>query len=576
MTTPVTQVDPVGLVDRLTRAFGRSYRPERLVGYSAERALCVAWDVILKRRVALRVHLLPDVAGRDWFLRESEVLARVDHPGFRRVYAAGVEQELAYRVSNWIEGESLAEATARAPRPIPDVMTLARDMLSAVEHAHGRGVIVRRIVPGAVLLNLAGRATIIDLRFSNACLDVVVAPDDKESVPFLAPEARGGRPGDPSSDVFALGALLYYATTGVPPALEPDRIVAPIVVRPVVPVAVNHVILRSLLGAPHERYLTAVEMLDDLQQYAGAWDEPSGEPPPLPPEPAKGDHEAAGRWERRLRRALGDDYELLSDLGTGGFGSVYRVRDLRLERQVALKVLHPELTIDPAGVERFRREAQLSAGLQHPNIVDIYDIHGRGGLLWYTMELIRGPSLGTLVEREGPLRLPRLVKMLDEALDALEHAHEQGLVHRDIKPENLLVDPTGRVLLTDFGLALALGEAGTGGATSRSGTPQFAAPEQLLGEQVDRRTDIYSLALCAYFALLGHPPFEGDTPEIVIARQLAGKLPPLRPERPDVTPRLEAVFRRAASPEPARRYPTAPAFREAIARAMRTSSPQSG
>ncbi len=573
MTTSAAPIDPVALFNRLSQVFGRSYRPERLVASSAERALCLAWDMILKRRVALRVHLLPEVPGRDWFLRESEVLARVDHPGFRRVYAAGAEQELVYRVSNWIEGESLAEATARSPRPIPDVMTLARDLLSAVEHAHGRGVIVRRIVPGTVLLNLAGRATIIDLRFSNPCLDVVVSSDDRVSLPFLPPETRGGQPGDPSSDVYVVGALLYYAATGSPPALEPETIVAPVVLRPVVPVAVNSVIQRALLARPSDRYLTAVEMLDDLQQYAGAWDEPGSEPLPPPAHAGPIDAEAARRWEARLRRALGDDYELLSDLGSGSFGSVYRVRDLRLEREVALKVLHPELTVDPAVVERFRREAQLAAGLQHPNIVYIYGIHGRAGLLWYTMEWIRGPSLGGLVERDGQLPVDRVVAMLDEALDALEHAHGRGLVHRDIKPENLLIDPSERVLLTDFGLALALrGQAGAGGATSRSGTPQFAAPEQLLGEQVDRRTDVCSLALCAYYALLGRLPFEAGTPEAVIARQLAGKLPPIGPERPDVTPELEAVLRRAADPEPARRYATAPAFRDAIARAVRPPS----
>jgi len=562
--TATPSVSPLVLLDRLNAVFGGSYRPERVVAHSNERVLCVAWDVILKRQVALRVHLLGDAPGREWFLRESEVLARLDHPGFRRVYAAGFSAGLAYRVSNWIEGESLSEAVARSPRPIPEVMGLARDLLSAMEHAHARGVMVRRMVPATVLLNLASRATITDLRFSNACLDTIVGDEDEESLPFLAPEVRGGRPGDPSSDVYAVGALLYFAAVGTAPQVAADSIVEPLQLRPVLPAAVNRVILRALDPNPDNRYLTAVEMLSDFHQFAGAWDEPGVEPPP------PDDLETAPRWENRLRRALGDDYELLAELGVGGFGRVYRVRDLHLEREVALKVLHPDLTTDPTVVERFRREAQLAAGVRHPNIVNIYDISGRGGLLWYTMELVLGSSLAVLVSREGPLPAPRVHEILDDALQALAYAHADGLVHRDIKPENLLVDPSGRVHLLDFGLALALGAgARFGGATSRSGTPQYAAPEQLLGERVDARTDLYSLALCAYYALLGRPPFEGGTPEAVIARHLSSKLPRIRFERPDVSRRFEAVLRRAADPEPDRRFSSADAFRDALNRALR-------
>ena len=161
-------------------------------------------------------------------------------------------------------------------------------------------------------------------------------------------------------------------------------------------------------------------------------------------------------------------------------------------------------------VERFRREAQLAARLNHPNIVNIYDIAGRSGLIWYTMELIQGPSLAQLVERQGPLPLDRVFRLLREALSALAHAHGSGLVHRDIKPENMLLEPDGSLRITDFGLALALRGGKFGGATSQSGTPQFASPEQLLGERVDQRSDLYSLAAVAYYALLGTVPFPGD------------------------------------------------------------------
>src|SRR3989442_13627425 len=241
-----------------------------------------------------------------------------------------------------------------------------------------------------------------------------------------------------------------------------------------------------------------------------------------------------------LSRSLADDYELLAELGTGGFGRVYRVRDLELERMVALKVLHPNLTEDPAVVERFRREAQLAARLDHPNIVKIYEIGGRGGLIWYTMELVDGPNLAQLVSRQGPLPLESVVRLLREALSALAHAHGTGLVHRDIKPENMLIDPTGSLQITDFGLALAL-RGQFGGATSQSGTPQFASPEQLLGERVDQRSDLYSLAAVTCYALLGTPPFPGLTTEQILAKQTTNQLPAFRDQRDDVGEALEAV-----------------------------------
>jgi eukaryotic-like serine/threonine-protein kinase len=257
---------------------------------------------------------------------------------------------------------------------------------------------------------------------------------------------------------------------------------------------------------------------------------------------------------------------MLELIGSGGFGRVYRVRDLHLERQVALKVLHPAWTQDPEVVERFRREAQLAARLNHPNIVNIYEIGGRSGLIWYTMELIDGPSLAQLVEREGPLPLDKVLRLLREALSALAHAHGSGLVHRDIKPENMLIARDGSLQITDFGLALAL-RGKFGGATSQSGTPQFASPEQLLGERVDQRSDLYSLAAVAYYALLGAPPFPGRTPEQILARQTTNQLPSSKGRRDDVSEELGEVLDRALSADPELRPNSAAEFLQAVNRA---------
>ncbi|HVH10919.1 MAG TPA: serine/threonine-protein kinase [Gemmatimonadales bacterium] len=540
----------------LARPLETAFRLDRLVAASDERAVYRAWDRLLKRHVALHVHLAPEAPGRAWFLRETETLAALDHPAIRHVYSAGVLAAFAYRTTNWVEGESLRDALRRGPRPIPTAHTLVRDLLGAAEHAHARGIILRRIVPTTLMLEISGRAVVTDLRYANWCLPAVPTAERGTGGAFLAPEVRAGEPGEPASDVYAVAALVYYVLTGQEPALDPAQLTPPRQLRPAVPAALERVLLRALQGAPARRYFTATEMLEDFVSDAGVFQEPAAAP-----------QLTEAGFEGRLRRALGDDYELLEELGTGGFGRVYRARDLGLERDVAIKVLHPALTADAAVTERFRREAQLAARLRHPNIVSIYDIMGRAGLQWYTMELVSGSNLAQLVEQRGRLPVDQVVRLLEQALSALAQAHALGLVHRDLKPENLLIGLDGRVRITDFGLALALrGDGRFGGATSRSGTPQFAAPEQLLGERVDQRADLYSLAAAAYFALSGRPPFEGYTPEAILARQTTDDLAPLHASRPDVPRELDDVLRRALASDPAARYPTAAAFSEALRR----------
>src|SRR5438552_8280679 len=545
---------PAELLEGVVRVLEPAFRLDRLVHATAERVVYHAWDRLLKRHVALHTHLAPDAPGRAWFLRETETLAALDHPTIRHVYAAAIAGSFAYRTTNWVEGESLADALRRGPRPIPTAHTLVRDLLSAAEHAHARGVILRRIVPLTLMLELSGRAVITDLRYANWCLPNVPPEERGAGGAFVAPEVRAGGLGEPASDVYAVAALVYYVLTGHEPDADPARIVPPRQLRPAVPAALERVLLRALQAAPASRYYTATEMLEDFVSDAGVFQGLAATP-----------SLAEAGFERRLRRALGDDYELLEEIGTGGFGRVYRARDLGLERDVAIKVLHPSLTADAAVAERFRREAQLAGRLRHPSIVSIYDIMGRAGLEWYTMELVPGASLAQLTATHGALPVDRVVRMLDEALSALEQAHALGLVHRDLKPENLLLEPDGRVRITDFGLALALrGDGRYGGATSRSGTPQFASPEQLLGEKVTPRTDLYSLGAVGYFPLLGRPPFEGPTVEAILAKQTTDAVPDLHAERPAVERELEVVLRRAVASRPEERFPTAAAFRSAL------------
>ncbi len=563
--TPVAESSPAaGYLARTEALLGERFRLDRMVASSRERVLFLAFDRLVHRKVSLRVNIFSDEQYRTWFLTEAKALAQLDHPAIRHLYEAGIVGDIAYRVGNWVDGEGLDHAVARGPRPIPTVLRFARDLLGALEHAHDRGVILRRIAPTAIVIGPSGRGVVTDLRFSNFTLYTIPPGIKPSGEAFVAPEARESDTSDPLGDVYTAGAILYYSVTGQAPPLDPAELVPPTTLRPVCPKILEQVILRALEYEPVRRYLTASEMLDDLMSAAGLFETTA-----TPAMDSAELYGTADAWEGHLRRALGDDYELLDTLGQGGFGRVYRVRDLHLEREVALKLLHPYLTQHPSGVERFRREAQLAAKLKHPHIVDIYDISGRAGLLWYTMELVKGPNVAQWVERNGPMPLDQVLRLMREALSALAHAHASGLVHRDIKPENLLIDERGSLRITDFGLAMALQSQEYGGATSRSGTPQFASPEQLLGEQVDQRSDLYSLAVVAYYALLGFPPFTGSSVAQILAKQTTDQVPALRSYRHDVSQELEAVLRRAVRNDVAARFATSSEFFQALRQALR-------
>jgi serine/threonine-protein kinase len=556
-------VDATALLRRAQAVFAGMLQMEEVVAANEVRALFIARHVVLERRVAVRVHFQPDATGRRWFERETVLLARIDHPGISPVHSAGYRGDWAYRVSRYIEGESLLEAVARGPRAIPDVLQMARDLLSALDYVHAEQIILRRIVPSSLMLNRAGRAIITDVRWSNFLLDLAGPDVDPAAGPFLAPECRGGRPGEPGSDIYAAAALLYFAVTGEAPPVNPLEIPPPSVVRPACPKAVERVVMHALQRDPAKRYLTVAEMADDLLSDLGEFGfQPSAQLVAAESDPAA--------WEKLLRRALGDDYELLNPLGQGAFGRVYRVRDLALEREVALKVLHPSLTADLVVVERFRREAQLAAQVRHPNIVDVYETGGRAGLLWYTMAYIPGLNLAQLVRQDGPLPVEHAIALLRQGLSALGHAHAQGLVHRDLKPENILIErPDWTIQITDFGLALAIEGLKDDKRISRSGTPEFAAPEQMLGEPVDLRADLYSLTLVTLYGLTGQLPFGGGSIESVLARQTVGELPDVRSHRADVPGGLLRVLDRGAARDPADRFPSAEAYEEALEEALR-------
>jgi serine/threonine protein kinase len=213
---------------------------------------------------------------------------------------------------------------------------------------------------------------------------------------------------------------------------------------------------------------------------------------------------------QRVTAALGDLYEVERELGRGGMSVVYCARDTRLGRRVAVKVLPPDLAHDPAVRTRFAREAHTAAQLAHPHIVPIHDVGERDGVAYLVMALVSGGNLATLMAREGRLSSNETRRLLREIADALDFAHQRGVIHRDIKPDNILLDgDSGRAMVSDFGIARAMEAGGRLTATGAAvGTPTYMSPEQAVGErQLDGRCDIYALGVVAYQMLAGRVPF---------------------------------------------------------------------
>ncbi len=262
-------------------------------------------------------------------------------------------------------------------------------------------------------------------------------------------------------------------------------------------------------------------------------------------------------------RVLGGRYRIVSHVAKGGMAEVFLGHDQLLDRPVAIKVLFPGLAVDPTFVERFRREAQAAAGLNHHNVVSVYDFGQDDGAYYIVMEYVDGPTLRDIVRGEGPLSPAKVIEIGAEIGAGLAAAHQEGVLHRDMKPANVLLTKTGSVKVADFGIARAAHSAREGltmpGAVV--GTATYLSPEQALGEPLDPRSDVYSMGMVLYEMLAGRTPFTGDTPVAVAYKQVNEDPPPPSVYNPDVPPTLDALVMRALAKNPAGRQQSAEALR---------------
>ena len=470
----------------------------------------------------------PDPAHSAWLFEEAKQLAQRSHPSIPTTYHYWTSYREGRRgpgyLRRWVTGETVRARLARlGVADIPYVLQLVRGACSTLAYLHDTGRSHGGLNGDALWTTPTGRLWMLEwqwavprdvippgVRPGNGPLEIRPAENARPMRTELLPvppewDGKDWVP-TPASDQWQLAALCFTALAGETP---PARGAPPVkLVRPETPEALAQSIDRALSTDPADRFPSVAMLLRAVDRG-----DPARTMLMVRAEPGRSTEESA---EARMRWAVGDDYEILSKLGTGAFGTVWRARDLSLEREVALKALHPTVARDDKAVRAFWREAKLAAQLAHPAIVPIYDWDSSGELSWYTMELAEEGSVASLVQRSGPRPLAEIAPQVEAVIDALTVAHANGILHRDLKPENILIDRYQRWRVTDFGIANVTGEdlAGT------TGTPAFAAPEQLLGEPQGPGADYFALAAIVIFALTGQPPFGDDDAKSILARQL--------------------------------------------------------
>ncbi len=493
---------------------------------------------------ALALVTAPDPSHHRWLHAEAIGLAHWNHPSVPATYHYWTNQRErgpGY-LRRWVSGESVgARFEGRGAADVPYVLRLLRDAGSTLAYLHTTGAVHGALSADALWTTPTGRFWMLEWQWATQREDVPPGLQPELDLAPVPPEWRDGiwRP-SPETDQWQLAATCFALLTG---EAAPGHDTPPVkLLRPETPESFAVAIDRALLPDPEHRFESMIAMIRAAERGYG-------EDPvvviPVTDDLASEESDSAEANERHVRRAVGYDYEILSKLGSGGFGTVWRARDLALEREVALKVLHPHIAHNSVAVNAFWNEARLAAQLAHPAIVPIYDWDGRSGLSWYTMELAEGGSVAQLVARRGARTLEDIAPHVELILDGLGAAHSIGVVHRDLKPENVLIDRYHRWRLTDFGIAHVVGD----GSAPTGGSLEFSAPEQLLGEPQGPPGDCFSLAAVVAFALTGRPPFRGSDVKEILAQQLGE-----RADLSEIATPIADWLRQGLAPQPSQRF----------------------
>jgi serine/threonine protein kinase len=575
------------------------------------------------------------------FRREGKLSARLDHPNIVRVYDFDAHEGKLYFTMEFVEGGNLKQRLEREHRLPPGAAAaLLLELALTIQHAHDLEIIHRDLKPENILFTAGGSPKITDFGLAKWLADGATELTRKNTVmgsaPYMSPEAAAGKTSQigKATDIYGLGAIFYETLTGQPPFVGQSwleildkvrfqRLVPPSVLRPEVPRPLERVCLKCLEKEPTSRYSSAANLASDLHRFlsreesdedsSGRTVGPPSSPENLVPPPSSVDTVYPPRQEAEVwtpPAAVEDDpgggfpvvpgYKILAQLGRGGMGVVYKALQLKLKRVVALKTVHQAT----GGGERWRRllrmEGELAAALNHPNIVQIFDLAEHAGLVYIAMEFVEGGSLTQILGDKGPQHPRSAADLVEQLARAAAFFHGRGIVHRDLKPSNVLLDMSTRggtnslrnqgarvearygiPKITDFGLARrfqhpmdeALGVAWNQDGPQASsefdeselthegqivGTPAYMSPEQACGRllQVGPPSDVWSLGVIFYEMLTGSRPFAGVSSSALMEQILTGQVRPPRSLQAGLPPILEAICLKCLRKEPHERYST--------------------
>jgi serine/threonine protein kinase/ABC-type transport system substrate-binding protein len=537
------------------------YRIVQKIGQGGMGEVYKAEDLKLERLVALKV--LPPSATEDKnakrrLLQEARAASALNHPNIVTIYSIEEAEGFDFIVMEYVEGDTLKGIIDRGPVEISHLTELGSQVADALYAAHSAGLIHRDIKPSNILITPRGQAKILDFGLAKVVqlADERLSGEDTMSkltrtgmivgtVAYMSPEQTRGEPLDFRTDIFSLGCVLYEAATGKVPFSGPSVLsvlheiatanpAAPSSVSKGLPQGIDAIIRRAMAKSPEARYASAAELSEALRSLSFA-----------------------------------NRYQIIREIGRGGMGVVYLARDPLLERDVAIKVITPDL-LGPDSEERFKREARVVAKMDHPAIVSIYDVGEHEGSLFFVMPYAAGTNLRAYL-KEGSLSLGDVLDIGIQVAEALEYSHSKEVVHRDVKPENILVAREGagtdgiRVRVMDFGLAMASTEDRLTKTGAVVGTVTYLSPEQVSGRTIDARSDIYSLATVLYECVAGTPPFSGEIQSVLyrIAHEV--------PESPralgaEIQEELEAILMQCLEKDPSKRPQHARDVAEALIR----------
>jgi serine/threonine protein kinase len=528
-----------------------------------------ARDPQLGRDVAIKVMSAGSAAEADLlarFEREARTAAALAHRNIVTIHEFGIHDGAPFIVMELLGGTDLDGRLLAGGMSTREKLSVAVQIAEALAFAHGRGVVHRDLKPSNVRILPDGTVKLMDFGLAYVPASTLTRTGELfGTVAFLAPEQLRGSKGDPRSDIFSLGVLMFEMFEGRLPFegdSSPD-LIRHILERPPRDAQwlprhpeLHGIVLRALEKEPARRWQSAAEVVEALTALVipSEVDGPGvSDRAPHPPVSL----DFAGYDTARSITApiftpgtvAGGRYRIVALLGRGGMGEVYRADDLRLGQRVALKFLAPHLAADPARLERLYAEVRVGRQVSHPNVCRIYDIGDAGGHPFIAMQFVEGEDLASLLRRVGRLSLEKSLDIARDICSGLAAAHAAGVIHRDLKPSNIMIDAQGRAILLDFGLA----SVGADDASRPSGSLHYASPEQLAGRGVSIASDLYSLGLVLYELLTSRRAFEGETLAEVSAARASHRITAPSIARPDIPSALDRMIVRCLSIDPAER-----------------------